>query len=90
VDYGQIVSANAGRVAEARWAGELGGTAIGKCPVAAPVRVGRLGPAGDEQADKASHGGPGQAICVYAVRTWTGGPGNWAVTCATARSARMS
>ncbi len=34
--------------------------------MAGSVRVGRLGLAGDEQADLASHGGPEQAVYVYA------------------------
>ena len=66
MDSGQVVSVNTGRIAEAEWAGELGRTAIDKRPVAGPVRVGRLGLDGDEQADKANHGGPEQAIYVYA------------------------
>ena len=66
MDNGQVVSVNTGRIAEAEWAGELGRTAIDKRPVAGPVRVGRLGLDGDEQADKANHGGPEQAIYVYA------------------------
>jgi MOSC domain-containing protein YiiM len=66
VDNGQVVSVNTGRIAGAAWAGELGRTAIDKRPVAGPVRVGRLGLDGDEQADKANHGGPEQAIYVYA------------------------
>jgi len=66
VDNGRVVSVNTGRIAEAEWAGEFGCTAIDKRPVAGPVRVGRLGLDGDEQADKANHGGPEQAIYVYA------------------------
>jgi MOSC domain-containing protein YiiM len=41
-------------------------TAIDKRPAAGPVRVGRLGLDGDEQADTANHGGPEQAVYVYA------------------------
>ena len=40
-------------------------SAIGKQPVAGPVRVHRLGLAGDEQADLAVHGGPDKAIHHY-------------------------
>ena len=50
----------------AGWAGELERTAIDKRPAAGSVRVGRLGLAGDEQADTANHGGPEQAVYVYA------------------------
>jgi MOSC domain-containing protein YiiM len=53
-------------VAGADWAGELKRTAIDKRPVTGPVRVGRLGLDGDEQADTANHGGTEQAVYVYA------------------------
>ena len=65
MDSRQVVSVNTGRTAEAEWAGQ-GRTAIDKRPVAGPVRVARLGLDGDEQADKAHHGGPEQAVYVYA------------------------
>jgi MOSC domain-containing protein YiiM len=63
---GQVGSVNTGRVAEADWAGQLRRTAIDKRPGAGPVRVGRLGLDGDEQADTVNHGGPEQAVYVYA------------------------
>jgi MOSC domain-containing protein YiiM len=66
VGSGRIASVSRGRVADAEWAGELKRTAIDKCPAAGPVRVGRLGLDGDEQADTANHGGPEQAVYVYA------------------------
>jgi MOSC domain-containing protein YiiM len=66
VGSGRIASVSRGRVADAEWAGELKRTAIGKCPAAGPVRAGRLGLDGDEQADTANHGGPEQAVYVYA------------------------
>jgi MOSC domain-containing protein YiiM len=66
VDIGQVVSVNTGRAVEAEWAAPVGRTAIDKRPVAGPVRVGRLGLDGDDQADKADHGGPEQALYVYA------------------------
>ncbi|MDP4075455.1 MOSC domain-containing protein [Acidovorax sp. A1169] len=40
-------------------------TAIGKAPVAGPVAVGRLGLAGDEQADLNVHGGLDKAVYAY-------------------------
>lgn len=40
-------------------------TAIGKTPVAEPVRVGRLGLDGDEQADLCVHGGLDKAVYAY-------------------------
>ncbi len=71
----KVVSVNTGRGVDADWAGALKHTAIDKRPVtgvagpggaAVPVRVGRLGLAGDEQADKEHHGGPEQAVYAYA------------------------
>ena len=40
-------------------------TAIGKAPVADPVRVGRMGLDGDEQADPSVHGGLDKAVYAY-------------------------
>jgi MOSC domain-containing protein YiiM len=62
----RIVSVNTGREKPASWAGELKRTAIDKRPVTGPVQAGELGLAGDEQADKADHGGPDQALYAYA------------------------
>lgn len=66
VGSGKVVSVSRGRAADAEWAGELKRTAIDKRPAAGRVRVGRLGLDGDEQADTANHGGPEQAVYVYA------------------------
>ena len=66
VDSGQVVSVSTGRAVPAEWAGGAGRTAIDKRPVAGAVRVGRLGLDGDEQADLVDHGGPEQAVYVYA------------------------
>jgi MOSC domain-containing protein YiiM len=41
-------------------------SAINKCSVAGPVGVRPLGLAGDDQADKHSHGGPEQAVYAFA------------------------
>jgi MOSC domain-containing protein YiiM len=49
-------------------------SAIWKEPVAGPVRVGRLGLEGDRVANTRVHGGPEQALLMYAVShypTWT-------------------
>lgn len=40
-------------------------SAIGKHPVAEPVRIGPLGLAGDQQVDKRHHGGPEMAVHLY-------------------------
>jgi MOSC domain-containing protein YiiM len=62
----RVVSVNTGRARDAEWAGRLKRTAIDKRPSAGPVAVGRLGLAGDEQADKVDHGGCEQALYTYA------------------------
>lgn len=58
-----VLSIQCGRVRPFRGAGEP--SAIGKQPVTGPVRVGRLGLSGDEQADLAVHGGPDKAVHHY-------------------------
>jgi MOSC domain-containing protein YiiM len=40
-------------------------TGVFKWPAAGPVRIGRLGAAGDGQATQPNHGGPDQALSVY-------------------------
>jgi MOSC domain-containing protein YiiM len=62
----RVISVNVGQEFSASWAGELQRTAIDKRPVAAAVPVGVLGLAGDQQSDRANHGGPDQAIYAYA------------------------
>jgi MOSC domain-containing protein YiiM len=62
----RVVSVNTGRERHAEWAGRLKRTAIDKRPVSGPVAVGRLGLAGDEQADQQDHGGYEQALYAYA------------------------
>lgn len=46
-------------------------SAIGKAPVAGPVSVGRLGLAGDEQADLNVHGGLDKAVYAYPAAHYT-------------------
>lgn len=58
----RILSINCGKAVAFR---EDAPSAIGKVPVAGAVRVGRLGLAGDEQADLSVHGGPDKAIHHY-------------------------
>jgi len=62
----RVISVSTGRGRDAEWAGRLRRTAIDKRPVPGPVAVGRLGLAGDEQADKQDHGGEEQALYAYA------------------------
>ncbi|MGO9784381.1 MAG: MOSC domain-containing protein [Streptosporangiaceae bacterium] len=66
MDSGQVISVNTGRAVKVDWAGRLQRTAIEKHPAGGAVHVGRLGLDGDEQADLENHGGPEQAIYVYA------------------------
>lgn len=66
---------NAGRAVDAQWAGRVKRTAIDKRPASGAVAVGRLGLAGDEQADTENHGGVDQAVYVYAredIDWWAG------------------
>ncbi len=60
-----VRSVHVGRPRDAPWAG-IGRTAIDKSPVDGPVRVGRLGLAGDQVADTRHHGGPDKAVYAYA------------------------
>jgi MOSC domain-containing protein YiiM len=66
VGSARVISVNTGRGCAAEWAGRVGRTAIDKRPEAGPLAIGRLGVAGDEQVDKAHHGGPYQALYAYA------------------------
>ncbi len=61
-----VVSVNVGAIRQLEGMGKSGSTAIDKRPVVGVVAAGVLGLAGDEQADKANHGGPDQAIYAYA------------------------
>jgi MOSC domain-containing protein YiiM len=81
---GAIVSVRAGRVRElSRPAWDhhemrSWHSAYGKDEVEGPVRVGPLGLEGDEQADRAAHGGPEMAVLAYAAnhyRLWREVPG---------------
>jgi MOSC domain-containing protein YiiM len=66
VGSARVISVNTGRGRDAGWAGRLRRTAIDKRPATGRVPVGTLGLAGDEQVDKENHGGPDQAVYVYA------------------------
>lgn len=66
MQMGRVVSVNAGRAAVAGWAGRMKRTAIDKQPARGAVAVATLGLDGDEQADHEHHGGPDQAVYVYA------------------------
>lgn len=61
----RLISINVGRPREVEWHGKTVRTSIFKEPVAGPVRVQKLGLAGDEQADLSVHGGADKAVYVY-------------------------
>ena len=63
---GRIHSVNVGKIADIDIDGRPGQTAIDKRRVAGRVFAGKLGLAGDAQADHVDHGGPEQAIYAYA------------------------
>jgi MOSC domain-containing protein YiiM len=42
-------------------------TGIVKCPIAGPVKIGRLCAVGDGHANQPNHGGPDQALSVYSI-----------------------
>lgn len=60
-----LLSLNAGRAEDRRYPDQVERTAIGKLPLAGPVRLTRLGLAGDHQVDHQHHGGPDRALCAY-------------------------
>ena len=62
---GRVVSVNVARAAPLRAGPRTVPSGIGKRAVAGAVEVGRLGLAGDEQADPRVHGGPSKAVYAY-------------------------
>ena len=65
-----VISVNVGRTRDVDWRGKKVTTAIWKEPVAGPVRVGRLGAEGDQQADLVGHGGEQRALFVYQIESY--------------------
>jgi ferredoxin-NADP reductase/MOSC domain-containing protein YiiM len=65
-----VISVNVGRTRDIDWRGKKVTTAIWKEPVAGPVKVGRLGAEGDQQADLMGHGGEQRALFVYQVESY--------------------
>ena len=62
---GRVVSVNVARAAPLRAGPRTVQSDIGKRAVEGAVEVGRLGLAGDEQADPRVHGGPSKAVYAY-------------------------
>ena len=65
-----VISVNVGRTRDVDWRGKKVTTAIWKEPVGGPVKVGRLGAEGDQQADRMGHGGEQRALFVYQVESY--------------------
>jgi MOSC domain-containing protein YiiM len=63
----QVVSMNVSSLRTVECAGKTVQTGIYKKPVAGPIRIGALGLEGDQQGDKASHGGVHMAVYAYTV-----------------------
>ena len=63
----RIVSVNTGQAQRLRVGERTVLSAIGKTPVAGVLAVGRMGLAGDEQADPSVHGGLAKAVYAYPV-----------------------
>jgi MOSC domain-containing protein YiiM len=73
-----VLSLNAGTIEDRAYPDQVERTAIGKGPVAGPVRLGRLGLLGDQQEDRSHHGGPDRALCSYVAdhhQGWVGALG---------------
>jgi ferredoxin-NADP reductase/MOSC domain-containing protein YiiM len=65
-----VISVNVGRTRDVDWHGKKVTTAIWKEPVVGPVKVGRLGAQGDQQADRVGHGGEQRALFVYQIESY--------------------
>lgn len=62
----RVLSVNVARPGPVPWAGRPRSSAIDKRPVDGPVRIGQLGLAGDQVGNTKYHGGPDQAVYVFA------------------------
>jgi MOSC domain-containing protein YiiM len=73
VSDGRVLSVNVGRPRAFEYRGHPARSAIWKSPVAGRVDARGVNLAGDDQADRAAHGGPDKAVYAYAiedVRWW--------------------
>ena len=64
---GTLLSINVGRARDFQYDGRPARSAIWKSPVAGRIAVRGVNLEGDEQADRAAHGGPDKAIYSYAI-----------------------
>lgn len=72
---GHVLSVNVGRAREFDYEGQRTASAIWKSPVTGRVAAKGVNLEGDEQADRAVHGGPDKAVYAYAIedtRWWEG------------------
>ena len=67
---GRLLSLNVGGPRDVAWQGKTVRTAIWKDPVDGPRMVRRLNIDGDDQADRAAHGGEHRAVFVYQIEAY--------------------
>jgi ferredoxin-NADP reductase/MOSC domain-containing protein YiiM/ferredoxin len=67
---GRLVSLNVGGARDVPWEGKTVRTAIWKEPVDGPRMVRRINIDGDDQADRAAHGGEHRAVYVYQLESY--------------------
>jgi ferredoxin-NADP reductase/MOSC domain-containing protein YiiM len=67
---GRLLSVNVGQPREVPWEGKVVRTAIWKTPVTGPRMVRRINIDGDDQADRAAHGGEHRAVFVYQIASY--------------------
>ena len=67
---GRLLSLNVGRPRDVEWEGKTIRTAIWKEPVDGPRMVRRINIDGDDQADRAAHGGEHRAVFVYQIESY--------------------
>lgn len=70
IDVGKILSVNVGSVREFEYNGRPAKSAIWKSPVDGRIRVRGVNLEGDDQADRAVHGGPDKAVYAYAIEDY--------------------
>ncbi|HKO27710.1 MAG TPA: MOSC and FAD-binding oxidoreductase domain-containing protein [Solirubrobacteraceae bacterium] len=67
---GRLLSVNVGTPRDVEWEGKTVRTAIWKQPVDGPRMVRKLNIDGDDQADRAAHGGEHRAVFVYQIESY--------------------
>jgi ferredoxin-NADP reductase/MOSC domain-containing protein YiiM len=70
VAVGRLLSVNVGGPREVPWEGKVVRTAIWKTPVTGARMVRRINIDGDDQADRAAHGGEHRAVFVYQIGSY--------------------